>query len=291
MESIYSIRKPLLKGAFMATIDLRDVYLHVPIALEHQSLLMFLILLSKGIQHSQFQALPFILTASNSGYSKRSWQRQLLACIFRGSLILYLDHLLIYGSSLKQVGTDVDKVFLTLKTLGCIPRTVLVKDFLGYLVDTRAQKLLLSQEKSLKVAAAVSSLMEPRDCSRRKVMRVLGLLTFYIPAVPWTQLHSRELQFFLLFSLDRKMKSLGERVFKSKGLPGLVAWPRQAHIRLSLGPVEPSEDYYRRKRLGLGCSLGGPLSPGILGPDPNALSNHRELLAVGKASKAFKGRI
>lgn len=71
------------------------------------------------------------------------------------SLIPYRDDLLTYGQSLELVRVDVDRVILTLETLGWIVNweksssliPSQIKTFLGYLVDARAQTFSPRGEK------------------------------------------------------------------------------------------------------------------------------------------------
>ncbi|XP_040196642.1 uncharacterized protein LOC120929333 [Rana temporaria] len=57
MDSIYSVRKLLPSGCFLASIDLRDAYLHVPIRASSQRFLRLAIRTGKEVKHFQFRAL------------------------------------------------------------------------------------------------------------------------------------------------------------------------------------------------------------------------------------------
>lgn len=70
MESVYTVRKHLLKEAFMVTIDLKVAYLHITFCSEHQGLLCFAFLTELEVQHWQFCALPFALVASPRVFTK-----------------------------------------------------------------------------------------------------------------------------------------------------------------------------------------------------------------------------
>lgn len=94
--------------------------------------------------------------------------------------------------------------------------------------------LLLPQEKIGKVAGAVSALLELRESSQRYIMKVLGLMTTCIPAVPWAQLHSGELQSFLLSSWDRRKEYLDEKVSLPGEVRALLKWWLYSD-RLTLG--------------------------------------------------------
>ncbi|XP_018409532.1 PREDICTED: breast cancer type 2 susceptibility protein [Nanorana parkeri] len=70
MESIYTIRELLLPAMFLATVDLRDAYLHIPMAEEAQRLLRFAIQGPGQTLHFQYKALPFGLSSAPRVFTK-----------------------------------------------------------------------------------------------------------------------------------------------------------------------------------------------------------------------------
>ena len=66
MESIRSVIAAIHQGDFMASLDIMDAYLHVPICTKHQRFLRFAI----GEDHFQFVALPFGLASAPRVFTK-----------------------------------------------------------------------------------------------------------------------------------------------------------------------------------------------------------------------------
>ena len=69
METIYSVNNLLQKEVFMATLDLRDAYLHIPIRKECQKFLRMAIQIESKT-YFQCRALPFGLSSSQRIFSK-----------------------------------------------------------------------------------------------------------------------------------------------------------------------------------------------------------------------------
>lgn len=65
IESIFSVRALLPQNCYMALIDLRDAYLHIPIAEAFQKFLRLVVRVGEDTIHLQFQALPFCLSSSS----------------------------------------------------------------------------------------------------------------------------------------------------------------------------------------------------------------------------------
>lgn len=66
MDSICSVKNLLNQGCYMASIDLQDAYLHIPIAARSQKYLRLALKVGKKAVHLQIRALPFGLSSSKS---------------------------------------------------------------------------------------------------------------------------------------------------------------------------------------------------------------------------------
>lgn len=113
--------------------------------------------------------------------------------------------------SAAQLETDIQKVISVLQRLGCLVNVeksflepAQVQTYLGYHVDYRAQKLFLPMEMVVKVVTAIKRLVGAPMCSRREILRVLGLMSASILAIVLAQLHARDLEFFSPFPLGTK---------------------------------------------------------------------------------------
>ncbi|XP_061491494.1 uncharacterized protein LOC133388926 [Rhineura floridana] len=66
MESLHSITDSLQEGDFLASIDLKEAYLRVPICIDHRKFLRF----AFGSQHFQYRAMPFGLSSAPRVFTK-----------------------------------------------------------------------------------------------------------------------------------------------------------------------------------------------------------------------------
>ncbi|CAJ0954485.1 unnamed protein product [Ranitomeya imitator] len=90
MDSLWSVISSMDRGEFLASIDIKDAYLHIPIFLPHQMFLRFAI----QEDHFQFTALPFGLATAPRVFTKV--MAAVMAILHsRGVVMLpYLDDLL-----------------------------------------------------------------------------------------------------------------------------------------------------------------------------------------------------
>ncbi|KAM4021487.1 uncharacterized protein ACNLHF_026861 [Anomaloglossus baeobatrachus] len=95
MESLRSVIASMSQGDFLASIDIKDAYLHVPIAPEHQRFLRFAI----GDEHLQFAALPFGLATAPRVFTKVMATVVAVLHSQGHSVIPYLDDGVSYSSS------------------------------------------------------------------------------------------------------------------------------------------------------------------------------------------------
>lgn len=219
METISSTINLLREGSFMASIDLQDAYYHVPIHKSSQQYLRIAVFLGSELFHFQFQALPFGLASAPRIFTKV--MSEIMAFFHHQEILIipYLDDFLIAGPSASSVRQDLDTVARIFSSLGWLinlQKSDLepgqAKIFLGILLDSNLQTSFLPAEKQMNIQSQISSLIASKTCSIRKVMSILGLLTSSIPAVKWSQAHSRSLQSFLLSSWDGQQSSLDRKV-------------------------------------------------------------------------------
>ncbi|CAJ0944865.1 unnamed protein product [Ranitomeya imitator] len=177
MESLRSVIASMEQGEFLASIDIRDAYLHIPIFPPHQRFLHF----SVRREHFQFTALPFGLAAAPRVFTK------VMAAVMsilhsRGLVVLpYLDDLLIKGPSFQGckecVRISLDPLsrlgwWINLRKSSPVPAQLIY--FLGIILDTSRGMVLLPQDKVIALQQGVRALCHPSPRSIRFSMRVLG---------------------------------------------------------------------------------------------------------------------
>ena len=108
MEGLYMLPEVLRKEWHMAKIDLKDAYLTIPIAQEHQCLLSSQIGVGKWVP---YQCLPFGLCTAPFVFSKVTKPLIGLLRQLGIQLIIYLDNLLIASPSTLQILQDLSTVY------------------------------------------------------------------------------------------------------------------------------------------------------------------------------------
>ena len=146
MASIKDVSQNLRHGDWAATVDLKDAYLHVPIAKEHRRFLRFW---WRGRSY-QFRRLPFGLSSAPRTFTRVTLPIVTL-CRARGiRLIAYLDDFLILARSRRELSSHTS-IFLDIldksgfqrnpKKCHLQPRQRF--EYLGLLWDSRSLKVLL----------------------------------------------------------------------------------------------------------------------------------------------------
>ncbi|XP_073430315.1 sex comb on midleg-like protein 2 isoform X4 [Dendrobates tinctorius] len=227
MESLRSVIAAMDPGEFLASIDVQDAYLHIPIFPSHQRFLRFAI----GGRHFQFVALPFGLATAPRVFTK------IMAVVMailhaRGITVLpYLDDLLVKGPSFQECQDNVSITLDTLARLGwlinwskssLVPAQKIV--FLGMIFDTSRGLVILPQDKAQKIKQGIRNLLQPGSRSIRYGMSVLGRMVAAIEAIPFAQFHLRPLQHALLTAWDRRLLSLSHRCKLSPLVRGSLRW-------------------------------------------------------------------
>lgn len=299
MESIYSIRNILPQETFMATLDLQDAYLHVPIRKDHQRFLRFAIQGPAATLHLQYTALPFGISSAPRIFSK------IMAEALKGlrqegiGIIPYLDDLLFFADSAAILENNLRKSMIYLQNLGwlinaeksqMIPSQRVV--YLGYVLDSRLSKIFLTKEKDVKMTQAITSLLRNHSTTIRHGMSVLGLMTSSIPAITWAQIHMRPLQNYILSQWDGRQASLEKSIPVPATVKQTLYWwlnPLRVIEGRRWAQVNPVSITTDASALGWGAHMEGRFSQGKWTPKwAQASSNLRELKAVGEALKTFK---
>lgn len=160
IQSIYSIRTLIPPNAYLASLDIKDAYLHVPIAESHQQYLRFALQDGRVMRHFQFRALPFGLAPAPQIFTKILAEVMAQLRTNGMSIIPYLNDLLIFGDTPASVSQGVRQTTDLLHSLGWVinqekpsPQPTQRTVSLGYIIDTVAQKTFLTEERVTKLVA------------------------------------------------------------------------------------------------------------------------------------------
>ena len=198
METLQSVISILQPGCWMASVDLKDAYFHIPVAREHRKYLRFKI---NGVCY-QFCVTPFGLSPAPMLFTKVllvliAWLR------LRGvRLHAYLDDIIILGDSPREVQEALEmtvQVFtsagfiINLKKSDLTPTQDLV--YIGGWFRTLLGRVFLPEDRRESLIRVIRSfkLVGKMHCAR-SWLQVLGLLAATIPSVHQARLRMRPIQ-------------------------------------------------------------------------------------------------
>ncbi|CAJ0939098.1 unnamed protein product [Ranitomeya imitator] len=186
MESVSSAIKILFPDCFMAAIDLKDAYYHVPIHRAYQNFLRVAVFVQGQLKHYQYAALPFGLSIAPRIFTKL--MSEVMSFLRSRDIVIvpYLDDFLVIGRSVDHCLAQIEEVTTTLAVLGWeinVAKSRLtpekVQSFLGLVLDSTRQLCLLPESKISKIQSLVELGHQP-VMTVRKAMSLLGLTKKYL---------------------------------------------------------------------------------------------------------------
>lgn len=187
----------LQPGDFLGKIDLSQAYFHIPIKESHRRFLAFVY---QGELY-RMTSLPFGLSSAPLAFSRISkW----IAGVFREKgmrVLVYLDDFMFAHQDPSVLEDQISYAVSLLQSLGwCInfeksvlrPRKRL--EFLGIEWDTSTNKVILPEEKIVRLLNDLERVMRKRRWSWRIGSSLIGRLVFAALVVPLGRLHTRNIQ-------------------------------------------------------------------------------------------------
>ena len=222
------IIQTLHKGNWLASLDLKDAYFHVPIRNQHRPYLRF----AFQDRIFQFNVLPFGISTAPRVFTKVL--APLVGFLHHKGIRLfpYLDDCLIVARSAPQLLHSINLVIETLAQAGFLinekkshPLPVQRLQFLGIELDsTRAMSFLpLQRARQLRVEAL--NFLTP-DVTRpaRQFRRLLGLMAATLLVVPYARLRMRPLQIYFNSQWKAKTHSLDHPIVVPQILIDHIRW-------------------------------------------------------------------
>ncbi|XP_041419427.1 uncharacterized protein LOC121393829 isoform X1 [Xenopus laevis] len=291
MESIYSIIKEIQIGDWLLSLDLKDAYFHIPVAVSHQKFLRFA--LSQDL-HYQFTCLPFGLATSPRVFSKVL--QTLIAEIRRQGIQIfhYLDDILMKSQDPQVLTIQRDVVIRILQDHGWVlnlEKSQLVPSqdliYLGARFLTVQGLVTLPDKKKEKIKAAVRDLMQRPWSSAREVSSVLGLQTSTFPMLKWARWQIRPLQSMFLNQWNSIAQDWNQRiVMQVETKDKLRWWMLESNLSkgLSLEAIKWKVITTDSSPYGWGAHVEGYCLQGLWKTEEQLLpANVLELRAVWKA--------
>ena len=258
METIQSVLLSVRQGDWMASIDLKEAYLQIPV---HQDSRRFLRFVAQG-QVYQFSALCFGLSTAPQVFSRVMAPVSAILHSWGIRMRRYLDDWLVQSSSRDSLLHDLQVVLDLCRELGIVvnpSKSHLVPSqvvqYLGVVIDSRSFRASPSSERVAKLFSTADAFLSCAAPPASTWLRLLGILSSLAHLVPGGRLRVRSLQLCL------------HRLWDREDMSALIPWSQDCHRdlrwwldlpRLSLGVSRPglprSGLLVRRLGRGLGCS-------------------------------------
>lgn len=197
MESIESVINMVTSNCFMASIDIKDAYYSVPIALEHRKYLRFQ---WKG-KLLQYTCFPNWLACCPRLFTKLLKSAYASLRQTGDGIVPYIDDSYLQGGTEQECWQSVKKTALLLQDLGLIihpdksvfiPKRVFT--FLGFVINSIDMTVKLSPDKANHLQEACTKLLNTQHPTIRDVAQVIGLMVSSAPAVELCMLFYRTLE-------------------------------------------------------------------------------------------------
>lgn len=201
MQSLHTILLSIHQGDFLSFIDLTEAYLHVPICLDHHKFLWF----CYNGKHYKYRALPFGLSLAPRVFTKimAALVGHIRALPIR--ILFYLDDILILSQSKAQAHLDLHTVLQILQNQGFSinrAKSQLISSthiqHRGAVIDIVKFKVYLTQDCQSSSIELASRFQAQCSASLLGLSYLLGKMVTSFGIIPWSRLHSRELQWLLL---------------------------------------------------------------------------------------------
>ena len=286
METIQSVLLSVHQGDWMASIDLKEAYLQVPV---HPDSRRFLRFVAKGNVY-QFSALCFGLSTAPQVFTRVMAPVSAVLHSWGIRMRRYLDDWLVQSSSRDSLLHDLQVVLDLCRELGIVVNLAKshlvpsqVVQYLGGVIDSRSFRASPSSECVASLRSTADAFQSCAAPPASTWLSLLGMLSSLSHLVPGGRLRVRSLQLCLHRLWDWGDQSV-QIPWSQDCLRDLQWWLDLPHLSLgvSLVQISPDLDFWSdASDVGWGAHLSSLTASGLWDQDQAALSiNARELLAV-----------
>ena len=197
MEGIGTLKEIIRPGDWMVSLDLKDAYLTVPIALSNQKYLRFI---WQNVAY-QFICLPFGLGPAPRVFTKLL--RPVVSYLRSQGIrrVIYLDDILILNEKAEKVKSDMATSVNVIQKLGFLinweksetePSQEIT--YLGLKINSIDMTFALPEKKVREIVDLCSNLSKTGQASPREMQSLLGHLNWASHAIPHARARYRSLQ-------------------------------------------------------------------------------------------------
>ena len=297
METIQSVLLSVRQGDWMASIDLKEAYLQVPVHPASRHFLRFVF----RDQVYQFKALCFGLSMAPQVFTRVMAPISAILHSMGIRMRRCLDDWLVQSSSRESLFRDLQTVLQLCHELGIVvnpQKSNLVPSqvvqYLGVIIDTTSFRASPSQERISKLQSTAEEFRSSASPPASLWLSLLGVLSSLAHLVPGGRLRMRSLQLCLHRSWDRL--DLDAPVSASaECLRDLQWWLHLPRLSLGVSLCQVSPDLHfwsDASDVGWGAHLDRQVASGLWDSHQAALSiNARELLAVKLGLHQFQSSL
>lgn len=298
MEDHRTAVKLIPNRGYMATVDLKEAYLLVPIADSCRKYLRFQFEDEKLTMSTyEFTALPYGLSVAPRIFTKI--MREVMTYLRRQGLksVFFLDDILCIGNDYNECLHNVQQTVKLLECLGFVINTqksVLEPQqsckYLGFIFNSMDMTLSLPTEKRERIAGLVTKFLKLPNCTIRELSQLIGTLIAACPAAKYGWLYTRILERQKWLALQRDMSYNSKIKLPKVILNDLIWWKSQiglcSHSMLSIDYT--LEIFSDASRTGWGAFSNNVRAHGAWRPEERTFHiNQLELLAAFLALKYF----
>lgn len=233
MEGLKDVKNLMKKNDWFIKIDLKDAYFSLPLSPKSGKYVRFL---WEGIIY-QFLCLCFGLGPAPRLFTKLMKIPISILRRINIRLVIFLDDLLIFGSSMEEILMARDTVIYLLEGLGFVinynksiitPTTSL--EYLGIVVDSTSMTMSLTEAKSISLTKLCQKTLISKKLSLRKLGSLIGKLVATAPAVTPCMLQVRYLQQLQIQSFKKHQNYEKIVIIDENSMKELEWWVENLHI-------------------------------------------------------------
>lgn len=213
MEDYRTACKLIPKNAFLATIDLKESYLLIPISHSDRKYLRFQFQHpgAKYVTFYEFTAMPYGLCTAPRVFTKI--MKEVVTYLRNRGLksVTYLDDILCIGNDYESCAENVNKTLILLKNLGFVInmeksnlKPTQSCQFLGFIFNSVSMTISLPDSKRKSIAQLVHKFMKLPTCNIRDFAKLIGTLIAACPAVKYGWLYTKVLERHKFLFLDEQ---------------------------------------------------------------------------------------
>ncbi|KAK3100452.1 hypothetical protein FSP39_020111 [Pinctada imbricata] len=233
MDTLKSALQILKPNCWFASIDLKDAYYSISVALEDRKYLRFL----WNDKCFEFSCLPMGLTSSPRVFTK------LLKPVFsilhqRGfSSVIYIDDILLVGDTFEDCEANIRNTMSMLDNLGFTVhpgKSMLTPTqnipFLGFNLNSLNMTVRLLPDKAQDIVDLCNSLICRKEIKLRELAKIIGKFVAATPGVQYAQLHYKSLE----IEKDKHLKLVrgdyeAKCTLSQESVTELVWWKNNIH--------------------------------------------------------------